>query len=167
MIPCCWQQEYRIIPYPLVGEACPPLAAPEATKGQGERHRRSGRPFQNLYKSVLCQEDAYLLNMARCIHLNPIRAGIAEDLNVLGKYPYSGHSVILETRNFGWQDTDTVLRRFGAGRGSARRKYKSFVEKGLSQGRGHDLIGGGMIRSFGGWGVVKAARKTASITSPG
>lgn len=123
------------------------------------RHRRSGRLFQNRYKSILCQEDTYLLELVRYIHLNPIRAGLVEDLNVLEKYPYSGHSAILGTRNCGWQDTDTVLRRFGAGRESARRKYKSFVEKGLSQGRRHDLIGGGMIRSAGGWGAVKAARK--------
>jgi putative transposase len=40
------------------------------------RHRRSGNLFQTRYKSILCQEDAYLLKLARDIHLNPIRAGI-------------------------------------------------------------------------------------------
>jgi DNA-binding MarR family transcriptional regulator len=29
------------------------------------RHRRSGHLFQNRYKSILCQEDAYLLELAK------------------------------------------------------------------------------------------------------
>ena len=29
------------------------------------RHRRSGHLFQNRYKSILCQEDAYLLELVR------------------------------------------------------------------------------------------------------
>jgi len=35
------------------------------------RHRRSGHLFQNRYKFILCQEDAYLLELVRCIHCNP------------------------------------------------------------------------------------------------
>jgi putative transposase len=37
------------------------------------RHRRCGHLFQNRYKSILCQEDAYLLELVRYIHLNPLR----------------------------------------------------------------------------------------------
>lgn len=40
------------------------------------RHRRSGHLFENRYKSVLCDEDNYLLALIRYIHLNPIRAGL-------------------------------------------------------------------------------------------
>ena len=40
------------------------------------RHRRYGHLFQNRYKSILCQEDTYLLELVRYIHLNPLRAGI-------------------------------------------------------------------------------------------
>lgn len=36
------------------------------------RHRRCGRLFQNRYKSILCQENTYLLELVRYIHLNPI-----------------------------------------------------------------------------------------------
>ncbi len=42
------------------------------------RHRRSGQLFQNRYKSILCQEDIYLKELVRYIHLNPIRAGAVE-----------------------------------------------------------------------------------------
>ena len=60
-----------------------------------KRHKRSGHLFQNRYKSVVCEEDPYLLELIRYIHLNPLRAGIVKDLKVLDKYPWTGHSYIL------------------------------------------------------------------------
>jgi len=62
------------------------------------RHRRSGHLFQNRYKSVVCEEDTYLLELTRYIHLNPLRARLVEDLKALDKYPWSGHSAILGRR---------------------------------------------------------------------
>ena len=59
------------------------------------RHRRAGHLFQNRYKSVVCEEDPYLLELIRYIHLNPLRAKLVEDLNALDKYPWTGHSVLL------------------------------------------------------------------------
>ena len=44
------------------------------------RHRRYGHLFQNRYKSFLCEAQLYLLEWARYIHLNPIRAGMVKDL---------------------------------------------------------------------------------------
>jgi REP-associated tyrosine transposase len=73
------------------------------------RHRRSGHLFQNRYKSILCQEDVYLLELVRYIHLNPIRARLVEDLDELGRYAYSGHSVLMGGVNNPWQDTQGVL----------------------------------------------------------
>ena len=60
-----------------------------------KRHKRSGHLFQNRYKSVVCEEDAYLLELIRYIHLNPLRAGLVKDLKELDKYPWTGHSAIL------------------------------------------------------------------------
>jgi REP element-mobilizing transposase RayT len=37
------------------------------------RHKRHGQLFQNRYKSIICQEDAYLKELVRYIHLNPLR----------------------------------------------------------------------------------------------
>jgi REP element-mobilizing transposase RayT len=62
------------------------------------RHRRAGHLFQNRYKSVICEEDPYLLELIRYIHLNPLRAGLVNDLKELDKYPWSGHSAILGRR---------------------------------------------------------------------
>ncbi|MCD4825291.1 MAG: transposase [Phycisphaerae bacterium] len=63
-----------------------------------KRHKRSGHLFQNRYKSVVCEEDPYLLELIRYIHLNPLRAGLVKDLKELDKYPWTGHSAILGKR---------------------------------------------------------------------
>ena len=55
------------------------------------RHRRHGHLFQNRYKSILCQEDTYLLELVRYIHLNPLRAKLVQSLSDTDRYPYSGH----------------------------------------------------------------------------
>ena len=36
------------------------------------KHRRYGHLFQNRYKSILCQEDPYFLELVRYIHLHPV-----------------------------------------------------------------------------------------------
>jgi putative transposase len=122
-------------------------------------HRRHGHLFQNRFKSILCQEDVYLLELVRYIHLNPIRAGIVRDMGDLGRYPYSGHSALMGKVKREWQDTAGVLGLFGERTASARRAYEEFVEEGIAQGRRPDLTGGGLIRSAGGWEGVKALRK--------
>jgi len=63
-----------------------------------KRHKRSGHLFQNRYKSVVCEEDSYLLELIRYIHLNPLRAKLVQDLKELDKYPWTGHSAILGRR---------------------------------------------------------------------
>jgi REP element-mobilizing transposase RayT len=54
------------------------------------RHRRWGHLFHNRYKSILCQEDNYLLELVRYIHLNPLRTKQVSDLKKLERYPYCG-----------------------------------------------------------------------------
>ncbi|WP_368860913.1 transposase [Desulforhabdus sp. TSK] len=53
------------------------------------RHHRCEHLFQNRYKSILCRQDPYLLELVRTIHLGPLRARIVSDLRELGRYPYS------------------------------------------------------------------------------
>ena len=122
------------------------------------RHRRYGHLFQNRFKSILCQEDSYLLDLVRYIHLNPLRAGIVKNLDELGRYAYCGHSAAMGKVKREWQDTESVLGMFGEQWGAARRAYKSYVEKGIEEGKRYDLTGGGLLRSAGGWEGVKALR---------
>jgi putative transposase len=122
------------------------------------RHRRHGHLFQNRYKSILCQEDAYLLELVRYIHLNPLRAGLVRDMNHLGRYPFCGHGVIMDKFERPWQRVKPVLALFNDQIGFARRQYRTFVANGIAKGRRDDLVGGGLVRSAGGWAAVKALR---------
>jgi REP element-mobilizing transposase RayT len=123
------------------------------------RYNRNGHLFQNRYKSILCQEDSYLLELVRYIHLNPIRANLVPDIKSLNTSELSGHSAILGRHRNDWQDVDGVLRFFGKNVSQARRGYQSFVEKGVGQGKRSEFSGGGLVRSCGGWANVKLMRR--------
>jgi REP element-mobilizing transposase RayT len=126
------------------------------------RHTRHGHLFQNRYKSILCQENTYLLELVRYIHLNPLRANIIKDIKHLDTYPYSGHSTILGNKNNSWQEIDKILRLFHEKRYMARRHYRNFVQKGIAQGKRPDLVGGGLVRSVGGWSALKSMRQASN-----
>ena len=122
------------------------------------RHKRHGQLFQNRYKSIICQEDAYLQELVRYIHLNPLRAKIVVDLKGLDRYSYCGHSALTGKKKRQWQDVGYVLGFFGRRVGDARKSYVSYVKKGIALGRRPELVGGGLIRSLGGWDEVKKMR---------
>jgi putative transposase len=123
------------------------------------RHSRVGHLFQNRFKSILCQEGPYLLELVRYIHLNPLRAEIVADYPSLAKHPYCGHGVILGRKKNNWQDTQYVLALFGSNQADAKRNYRDFVRKGIDMGKRPDLTGGGLLRSQGGWIGLKANRR--------
>ena len=113
------------------------------------RHRRWGHLFQNRYKSILVEEDSYLLELVRYVHLNPLRAGVVNRLEDLDQYPWTGHSTLVGVVNRDWQDVDFVLGQFGQIAGETRARYREFVASGVEQGRREDLQGGGLVRSIG------------------
>jgi hypothetical protein len=123
------------------------------------RHQRHGNVFRNRYKSILCQEDAYLTELVRYIHLNPLRTELVKDLDRLDRYPYAGHSALMGRVPRPWQNTQAVLGRFGKTTRPARNAYRRFVQAGIGQGRRSELTGGGLVRSAGGWAEVKAKRR--------
>ncbi len=134
------------------------------------RHRRCGHLFQNRYKSVICEEDPYLLELIRYIHLNPLRASIVTDLKELDKYSWTGHSAILGLRknslipnkqdkpvqpdipekSLAEKTVEDVLRYFGETFKVASRRYRQFVKNGIEQGKRPEFQGGGLVRSAGG-----------------
>ena len=126
------------------------------------RHKRYGHLFQNRYKSIICEDDPYLLELTRYIHLNPLRARIVKNLKELMGYQWCGHSAIVGRVKREWQDTDTVLAYFGKRRKRAIEKYEDFVEEGIEAGSRPELVGGGLIRSLGGWSQVLSLRRVGS-----
>ena len=121
------------------------------------RHRRHGHLFQNRYKSILCEEAAYLKQLVAYIHLNPFRAGITETLTALQTYPFTGHCVLMGLKSAKWQDSDYVLGIFGRTIAEARYHYAEYVSTCALQGKRSELTGGGLVRSAGGWRAVRAA----------
>ena len=105
------------------------------------RHERHGHLFQNRYKSIVCEEDPYFMELVRYIH-----AKVVDSLSHLERYPWCGHGVILGRRERKWQGRDYVLKWFGS-----RKGYAEFVKQGVRQGRRPELVGGGLTRSQGGW----------------
>ncbi|MEZ4598649.1 MAG: transposase [Syntrophotaleaceae bacterium] len=95
------------------------------------RHGRSGHLFQNRYKSIVCDEETYLLELIRYIHLNPLRAGAVQDLEALNRYPWCGHGVLMGSQELGGQVTEEVLQRFSSRLSSARRRYLQFLADGM------------------------------------
>jgi putative transposase len=124
------------------------------------RHKRYGHLFQNRYKSIVCEEDVYFQELVRYIHLNPLRAGLVQNLEQLDRYPCSGHAVLMGKVKNSWQDADYVLSWFGKKVGQARRIYHRYVSEGIKQGRRPELVGGGLIRSLGGWSAVQSLRQS-------
>lgn len=124
-----------------------------------QRHHRHGHLFQNRYKSIVCDEDTYFTELVRYIHLNPLRAGLVTGLGELEKYPWCGHGVLMGQHKQDWQDSDGVLSWFGKVAGIARKAYRNFVQEGISQGKRPELVGGGLIRSQGGWSQVVSMQK--------
>jgi len=114
------------------------------------RHnKRSGYLFQNRYKSIVCEEEPYLLELVRYIHLNPLRAGMVANLDELDHYKWTGHSVLMGNLKFETQNTNAVLERFGATTRQGQLNYHQFVSDGISAGNRDDLVGGGLKRSQG------------------
>jgi REP element-mobilizing transposase RayT len=123
------------------------------------RHQRVGHLFQNRYKSIVVEEEPYLLELVRYLHLNPLRAHVVADLRTLDHYPWTGHSALRGTISRPWQATREILSRFGPRLPHARRAYRDFVAAGIPHGYRPELQGGGLFRSLEGWAVVTALRR--------
>jgi putative transposase len=118
--------------------------------GFNKRYNRSGHLFQNRYKSIICDEEPYFLELVRYIHLNPLRSHVVDSFDDLESYVWSGHRALIGKARLPWQDCNAVLLHFGKTEKRSRGLYRKFVEEGVTQGRRPELTGGGLIRSLGG-----------------
>jgi len=118
------------------------------------RRRRKGHLFQNRYKAVLCDYEPYFLELVAYIHLNPLRAGLVENMEELRKYPWCGHGALLGKVQAGFLACTEVLGKFGADLKKARRGYENFVWERAGKYKKGEFSGGGFRKSHGGMGSV-------------
>lgn len=96
------------------------------------RLNRSGHLFQGRFKAILVDADAYLLELTRYLHVNPLRADMVQAPE---EYPWSSYRGYLGLETIPWLSTDWVLSQFSKGSDKARREYRKFVD--LGKGDGH------------------------------
>lgn len=101
------------------------------TQWVNRRQKRSGHLFQGRYKAILVDREAYLSELVRYIHLNPVRAGLARKPEA---YRWSGHRAYLGREALPWLTTEWVLGRFGKRVITARTRYAAFVAEGVRHG---------------------------------
>lgn len=102
------------------------------TKWINYSQNRTGHVFQGRYKAILIDADAYLLELVRYVHLNPVRAGAAPSVDA---WPWAAHRAYTGAETIPWLTTEYVLGMLGTDLGRARSAYVSFVNDGVSEGR--------------------------------
>ena len=150
---------WRIHAYCLMGNHYHLLAQtpqPNLSRGMGwlngvytqrfnRRHERVGHVFQGRFKAILVERDSYLLELARYIVLNPVRAGLA---NAPEGWRWSSYRATAgEQAAPRWLSVNWILDQFGTSEMSARDRYRQFVVAGLDRAspwcnlRGQVLLG--------------------------
>lgn len=124
-----------------------------------KKYKRTGHLFQNRYKDIVCQEDAYLLELVRYINLNPLRAGVVNDIEHLDKFTFCSHSrLIKNSAPQSWFGKDEILSLFANSEQKAIRKYRLFLLDGVGRQEVQDMEGGGLKRSLKNLEVSKEER---------
>ena len=101
------------------------------TQNFNRRHGRVGHVFQGRFKAILVEKESYLLEVARYIVLNPVRAEMVRSAK---DWPWSSYRATA-----GLADppaaltTDWILGNFGSRRGPAQEAYRQFVQEGRNQ----------------------------------
>ena len=94
-------------------------------------HRRVGHVFQGRYKAILVDRDSYLLELARYIVLNPVRAQM---VHAAEAWPWSSYrATCAQAPAPEWLHTDWLLSSFAAHRPQAIERYRAFVTQGRNQ----------------------------------
>jgi REP element-mobilizing transposase RayT len=116
------------------------------TQAVNRTHRRSGHVFQGRYKAILVEKDTYLLELARYVVLNPVRAGMVNDP---ADWPWSSFAAMTGAANApAWLQTDWILGQFACRRDVAVAAYIDFVRAGVGlpslweELRGQVFLGG-------------------------
>jgi putative transposase len=108
-----------------------------ATAAYNRRHKRVGHLYQGRYKAIVIDQDNYLLELSRYVHLNPIRIrphrgkDLREQIRYLERYPWSSlYGYLYAQEKQSWITYDAVLSQVGG----SRKRYGEFVAEGIRSG---------------------------------
>jgi putative transposase len=97
------------------------------------RHAFEGHVFQRRFHAVLVESEWHLLELARYVTLNPVRAGLCD---APSQWRWSSYGATVgATAIPAFLDVDRVLAHFGSTRARAQRNLARFVADGLLQPR--------------------------------
>lgn len=120
------------------------IETPDANLSQGMRqlngmytqrfnhtHGKVGHVFQGRYQAILVEKQAYLLELARYIVLNPVRAGM---VRAAKDWRWSSYrATVGQSASPSCLTTDWLLAAFGVRKAEAIECYKRFVGEGKGQ----------------------------------
>lgn len=95
------------------------------------RHGLSGHLFQGRYHAVIVQKDSHLLELARYIVLNPVRAGMVDRAEDWRWSSY--HATLGKMRHREWFDRTWLIEQFDSSTISAADSYRGFVNDGRAE----------------------------------
>jgi REP element-mobilizing transposase RayT len=101
------------------------------TQRFNRRHGLVGHLFQGRFKGILVERETHLLELARYVVLNPVRAGMVADA---AEWHWSSFAAMTGAALApSWLTTDWLLSQFGQNRHTARMRYVDFVRAGVGQ----------------------------------
>ncbi len=101
------------------------------TQHFNRRHQRVGHVFQGRFKAILVEKDSYLLELARYIVLNPVRAQMVRSAK---HWPWSSYRATAGyVENHPCLTTNWILAGFSTNKQEALQRYRDFVSAGKRQ----------------------------------
>ena len=101
------------------------------TQRFNRQHKRVGHVFQGRYKAIIVQKESYLLELARYIVLNPVRARMVRSVK---DWPWSSYRSSAGLAGCpDWLEIDWILSAFSDKRTESIKHYRAFVAEGKNQ----------------------------------
>ena len=102
------------------------------TQWYNRKHRRDGSLFRGRYKAILVDEDAYLVELLRYIHLNPVKAKLVTRPE---EHRWSGHrGYVRSLKSLEWLTMHRLMSYFGKMEREARKHLRKFMNEKIPQG---------------------------------
>jgi len=115
------------------------------TQAFNRRHHRLGHLLQGRFKAILVEKESYLLELARYVVLNPVRAGLTKRPEAWRWSSYRATAGYEPPPP--WLSTDWILSHFSNQRPQALRAYRRFVHEGVGVEVWRELRGGWILGS--------------------